>query len=417
MTTTARPAKGRRLRTAAVGVFVSAAAIVVQQAVYRAAFSPRHRTDFTVYTAAGRIFIEGGDVYSAVNERGWAFNGLPALAAAFAPFAVLDVAAGAGIFAILSIVLVVLALRAWTPLFPADARAAVLTAAALIVLGPFLSAVVRGQPSVPGLALAVLGLALHARGMPARGGLCLAAATVVKLFPIAWIVMLAFQGRGRTAAYGAGFLLLFLLLPAARSGFAGNFDALRRCAEVSRTADLPGSADPGRYAHTLDPRLDRNQSLETVLLRIALPAERLAIGDPAEMRLRTVARAGVVLWLIAALFLGRRLYAAGNPGFAAALLALPVIAASPVAWSHYFLGAAPTGAALGALLRGRSKKAALCGLSATILLPLLGHAWTPLKVYGATFFGGAAGWAVLVWILGRERSSTTAGGRPPGTEA
>lgn len=415
MTPTARPAAGRRVRAAAGCALVLAAAAIIGQTVYRAAYSPNHRTDFTVYTAAGRIFAEGGDVYSAVNERGWAFNGLPALAAAFTPFAALDVATGVGLFAFLSLVLVVFALRAWTPLFARESRTAVITAAVLMIFGPLLSAVVRGQPSVPGLSLAVLGLALHAQGKPARAGLCLAAASVVKLFPAAWIALLLFQGRGRTAAFGIGFLILFLLLPAVRLGFDGNLAALRRCAEVSRTADEPGDADPGRYAHTLDPRLDRNQGLEAVALRLALPPERLAVGDPAEARIRWIARGGAVVWLLFALFQSRRLLRSGRPGLAAAILATPVIAASPVAWSHYFLAAAPTAAALGGLLRGRFRTAAITGLLAAVVLPALGHVWTPLKAYGATFFGATAAWCALLWIASREVAGTASEDPRPGT--
>ena len=46
-----------------------------------------HRTDFTVYTAAGQAVQDGTDIYAARNLRGWAYVYPPPFAILMVPFA------------------------------------------------------------------------------------------------------------------------------------------------------------------------------------------------------------------------------------------------------------------------------------------------------------------------------------------
>ena len=52
--------------------------------------SPYHRTDFTVYTAAGRAVIDGSDLYKARNDRGWNYIYPPLFAIVMVPLAKLS---------------------------------------------------------------------------------------------------------------------------------------------------------------------------------------------------------------------------------------------------------------------------------------------------------------------------------------
>jgi hypothetical protein len=62
--------------------------------VYRAACSPDHRSDFTVYTAAGEAALTGADLYKAQNPRGLSYVYPPPFAILMVPFSVLPVSLG-----------------------------------------------------------------------------------------------------------------------------------------------------------------------------------------------------------------------------------------------------------------------------------------------------------------------------------
>ena len=49
-----------------------------------------HRTDFTVYSAAGRAVLDGTNIYEAHNVRDWYYMYLPVFSIAMVPFALLN---------------------------------------------------------------------------------------------------------------------------------------------------------------------------------------------------------------------------------------------------------------------------------------------------------------------------------------
>jgi alpha-1,2-mannosyltransferase len=398
-----------RRRAAWIAAGVVAVLVLVQQAVYRGAVSPRERSDYPVYEAAGRAFLAGEDVYAVVSERGWAFNGLPILAAATAPFSLLGRPLGLALFTLVSLAAFALAARSWMRLFPAERRRAALAGFLLTAAGPLLSAAVRGQPSVAGLSAAVLGLAAFAAGRARAAAIGFAAATAVKLFPVGYAALTVFADRGRTARLTGAVLVALLLLPAAVHGIDRNFLWLRRCVEVSTPPATRAQADPQRYEHTLDPRLSRNQSLEAVLLRNFCDDGDLDRGDGRAPAVRVAARGVAALWLLIAAVLGRRAARQGRTVEAAALWATPLVVACPVAWSHYFLVAAPVGAVAGALLGSpKARFPAALSLCCGILVPALGHALPWLKFAGITMLGSTAAWIFLLAALGRDRRGDAA---------
>ena len=62
--------------------------------VYRAAYSPDHRSDFTVYTAAGDAVLAGADLYKAQNPRGLSYVYPPPFAILMVPFSLLPLSLG-----------------------------------------------------------------------------------------------------------------------------------------------------------------------------------------------------------------------------------------------------------------------------------------------------------------------------------
>src|ERR1017187_10476184 len=62
--------------------------------VYRAAYSPDHRSEFTVYTAAGDAALAGVDLYKAQTPRGLSYVSPPPFAILMVPFSALPVSVG-----------------------------------------------------------------------------------------------------------------------------------------------------------------------------------------------------------------------------------------------------------------------------------------------------------------------------------
>lgn len=398
----------------------------------------RHRTDFTVYTAAAEALAHGEDPYDARSPRGWRYVYPPFLAVALAPLTHLPVPDAALVWYALSVAALAVAgvATAKTLGRPTPWVAAGL---ALALCAPFVGQCLqRGQVTTLLLASQVLAVVCLRRGRDATAGLLLAFGVAVRLTPLllAGMVGIAclrrFLAGERAAALRfpagllAGLLLAFVVVPALALGPARAREVTTRWLEVGRDVY---AAEPGHLAdldrdYGIDEHSPKNQGVRRVLATVtgwATDAEFTG-GRPAltEAQARGVdlgafAVAGVVA-LLAVVLGWTRLRDPASPAFRAAFAVgglLPVLV-TRYAWPVHYVLAFPVLAEAFAPGAGPRVRAAGVSFVLGLLLFVVGYASAPgfLRVpaeAGALALGAAAavGW------LASARPASLGGARGP----
>ena len=408
-TGTGRPDRaGRPLR---IGVCVALALLFLglgYSTLYRAAaLGGVERSDFTVYHAAGVAVLDGTNIYQAQNVRGWYYMYLPIFAVLMVPLAMLPKVAAAGVFYLLSVA--ALLHLAWLSAKLAGSSRPFWVAFATLALTawPWMSGLTRGQASVILSWLVVVSVASFLKnGRLGRwgGAFALALATLIRVFPGLlglWLVL----GRRWSAVFAcvvAG-LTLLLIIPSLLFGPRGNLDLVGQWVRtVALPTDNAAAEDNVRYGQMLDPRIDKNQSVQATLIRWLAPDEERGGADRREKlarRLATGVNAGLVLATLAAAFIaGRR-----RPGHVpaavvqAAAFCVLCLLVPPVSWVHnYSLMMLPLAVAVSRTWDGSTP------LRIALLLWLAGvvACFTDAGYRGGGFAIGALGvWVVLVLDL------------------
>jgi hypothetical protein len=301
--------------------------------VHRAAFARIERTDFTVYRAAGSAVLEGADIYRAHNSRGWAYVYPPPFAIVMAPFAKMSVFWGALIWYIISVSLfawaiVMAAKSAGGATVPKQGRWLLYVVPILLIAGWFVSAVTRGQASVVLSWLVIAAFYWHFRGRNVIGGLCLAGAILLKVFPALLLAYFVWRRRWQFAAVtlialSAG----SLLLPATVFGWQRNITYIHEWAAAVAKPVLSDEATREQSylnEQLLDPQKPRNQSLMAVIWRLTRSGWA-----------REMAMALAVLMALATAWVARRARDDIESLVASAAIAW-VLLVPPVSESHYF---------------------------------------------------------------------------------
>jgi len=188
----ARPRRPRRRRQLAAIAFLIVGLLTwgwLHVAPKAAVIEPhrKHRTDFTVYTAAARAVLSGEDIYSARNVRGWPYLYPPAFAILMTPFASLPPKIASYLWFLIS--LSMWAASGWligrtlppdTPGVPKEAAAWAMAYAAICAL----DTLGRGQVNLLVLLMACLMLYALSRRRDVLAGLALATAACIKVMPI-----------------------------------------------------------------------------------------------------------------------------------------------------------------------------------------------------------------------------------------
>jgi hypothetical protein len=273
---------GRCFFLALTAIFILA---VGYRAIYSVAWNDIQRTDFTVYSAAGQAVLDGTDIYAAQNVRGWLYVYPPPFAILMTPFAKLSLAWGSGLWYLISL----LGLASAAVMAVKLAREAVSPAAGaidtwtlyeapLFLASPWLiSGLIRSQASEFMVWLMIASIYCWRRGRPVLGGMSLAAAALMKAFPIALLAYFAWQRQWRF--FGAFFAFLLvggLVLPALVYGWQQNLDYWNQWGHIVAGPAL--SANDSRegnilYAQLLNSLKPRNQSLEALLLTLKTPPQ------------------------------------------------------------------------------------------------------------------------------------------------
>lgn len=301
------------------------AVVLLAVALDRALWHETPKTDFTVYSAAGRALLDGADPYDVANVRGWRYVYPPAFALLLAPVAALPAPLAVALFAMVSIAAAFHAVRLSHALSP-DAST---TAWATLLLAPaIVSGIARGQASV--LVAWLVTAALHdgLKDRPLRAGLAVAAATALKLMPLPVAVLFVARRQGRAlAALGFGLFALLAVLPASILGPARAAELSRRwilsVAVPALDAGGTRAASP-LFEQLLDPGKPRNQSTEAVLTRWT--------GSGGWAGASRAAGIGAALLLLAGACAWRGRASAASLASAAVCFALLF---SPIAETHY----------------------------------------------------------------------------------
>jgi hypothetical protein len=402
-----------------------------------------HRTDLTVFTAAGAAFFTDQDPYSLENPRGWKYPYPPLFALAMAPLSFLPSTWQAVAWFLFS---VALAYGSWhecvlvsrslgydvriTRLNASPARWIGMAAIVAVSL-PALNCLQRGQVGILKLYFLLLGfrLMLEARGWfrAFLGAAVFSLPTAVKVTPILPLCLVTFMfalSKGlerprppsvrRAAAYplGACFgLVLFLfLLPAALIGWNKNIEHLQTWYE--RVATMAVHVDPRGQVDS--PYTPRNQSLANATHRLVNWTTYLTQRGPndpllhrdlpllitpvdeagVELLLNCLKLLTVVLALAVSIVVGIRGDRLGQAAaFGIATAATLIV--SPVSRGHYFVLLLPALLWVPCWLK-RHGFPRMCGLSSAVV-PVL--SWLHYVALGWAGQVGLLGLGTTCWFL------------------
>ena len=374
-----------------------------------------HRTDFTVYQAAGQAVLDGSNIYSAHNRRDWYFMYLPIFATAMVPFALLDPFYGSLIWYLLSVLMFAHTLKVSTRLarrtFPysrlQDRWVVLLTL--LLVLWPAASAIARGQASILVTYLVILAVLFHLQRKHWLAGFFLAGSIVIKAFPVLLLVYFLAKGRFKVVKTTTAFLALFvLILPAAVFGVRGNTALLQQwLATVALPTTTPEFfREDIRYPQLIDPRVAKNQSIQAVTIRHLAGATAESAIALRETVARRIALAINLALLMAAAWLCLRRRSREDPTHVVSecsLVMLLMLLLSPVSWvQNYILLTLPLAVSVAAATDKAGQRSSLgfrVALVSYFAANILSLIVPSLFTLGAFLFGAAAIWMSFAWKL------------------
>jgi hypothetical protein len=380
--------------------------------VYRTAWNDIERTDFTVYTAVGQAVLDGTDIYQAHNARGWFYVYPPTFSIFMPLFTKLPLAWGSGLWYLLSLLAVASAsfmslklARAARPNLTGTNDSWILCEIPFLLASPWLvSGLMRCQASEFMVWLMIAAVYFSFRGRPVLGGMSLAAAVLIKAFPLALLAYFVLQRQWRlVGACFFGLLLGGLILPAAVFGWQKNLDYWATWGgHVAGPAVIANQADPGKlFEQLLDAKKPRNQSLESLLLTLDTPQERVKplLG-------------GMALAMLAAMAWGLR----GACGQRQLLLISAFLCwdllIPPISETHYFGLLLLPLAMLTAIALDRSERAPRRWALAVLILVFVVTLWTNLdkamEMYRLLCWTTLAVWACLLGLAFRSEKTAAA---------
>jgi hypothetical protein len=201
--------------------------------------------DFEVYWTAGARALAAAPLYRE-DDGHYQFKYLPAFAVIAAPMALAPLpAAKAAWFAasaLLMMALLGLSLKAMPPLRRPAALLLVLTFLAMAKF--YAHELVLGQVNLLFGVLVALAIVWLRAGREAAAGLLFALAVVVKPYAVIFLPWLATQRDRRACATMTAALVVLLLLPAARYGWAGNLRLLGEWWHTVAATTAPNLTNP-----------------------------------------------------------------------------------------------------------------------------------------------------------------------------
>jgi alpha-1,2-mannosyltransferase len=371
--------------------------------VYRAAYSPDHRSDFTVYTAAGNAVLAGADLYDAQNPRGLSYVYPPPFAILMVPFSVLPVSLGTLAWCVLSVLLTFWSLRMCVILVRQERRfdgdtfwLAVL--AAVLVLPWFIQGTAEGQASLLMSWLVVAALYWQTNNRPIPGAACLAGAILVKAFPVVLLAYFVYRKKwGFVVATLTLVALGAIVPPAVVFGWNKTLTYWREW-----TADVAGPSLGNEQqrrespvdGQLLSPYKVRSQTLEAVCWRLT--------GTP---HAREIAVSASVAMLLIIGFIGWRSQPQSESLIVSSVLVWMILAA-PLSEFHYLLVLLLPMVAMVFVAAhepdGATRRLVRVTLAMFAVAELLTVAFVPLQQVGLLCWAMIGLWGVLLTVVVRQ---------------
>ena len=338
-----------------------------------------YRIDIDVYRMGGRAWLDGRPLYAdgtIFRTRGGPdlpFTYPPLAAVAFAPFALLSLAAASVaitlttlVLLIASTVIVLTRLDVWPQTSPGRARrwdrvtaepawlrrcwlAVAIVAPAVIYLEPIRSNFDFGQINVVLMTLVIADCV--PRRTPWPRGMLLGVAIALKLTPAVFLLYFLLRRDTRTLLVTATSAVVATL-----AGFALAWrDSMQYWTETVHNTDRIGTAT-----------LNTNQNIAGALARLGLgEGERFVLWT-----LACFAVLGLTVWAV------RRMLQADQPVLALICVAMFGLVVSPVSWSHHWVWALPTVLVI-SVVAIRQRNVALGPVAAAGIALMV---WTPIPL-------------------------------------
>ena len=192
----------RLLAILVLGLFIGLAVVTT----YRAIYAESHRSDFTVFIAAGQAVQAGTDIYAAHNPRGWLYVYPPPFALICAVLAWMPVGVSAVLWYLMSLFwlmwslhLCVTTIAGKTP--PGENRFWLYFLPFLMIIPAFIQNAAEGQTSILMLWLVTGAICWKLEGKEVRAAFCLAGAILLKFFPAALLAYYLWRRQWRFVAW------------------------------------------------------------------------------------------------------------------------------------------------------------------------------------------------------------------------
>lgn len=395
----------RKVLLAALILFVTLFGVSV---LLRGAVGKPYRTDVTVFLRAAQAVELRQDIYDAKTERQWNYVYLPLLAVLLRPVAHWPLWVVVPAWYLISMAMLagtVICTARLSARGPHVYRAAIL---ALVLSSPaMLNTVSRGQLGVLSLFFAILAFVLYHRQRCFLAGFLLGFAIVLKISPILFLLGFFFLERAWRVLAGVlfGFILFIFLIPSAVVGWEHNLEYLRTWFEAMRLATSQFAQQSQLWAQLLDPYSEDNQSVYSVLLRLAGPArDQFVAGSDTAVRLFSRVFGGVLLLMLSGMMCLRAVKKMKTGRFIEyALFPMVMLYASPVSEDHhytviYLMFAAAFYFIADTDLNPSVRRAVEIAMWVCTASVLLGMIFDPLNFGGAMLWGTMVLWLTLFFV-------------------
>jgi hypothetical protein len=302
---------------------------------------PPRRTDLTVFLSAAEAIKSGANIYIITNDRGWHYVYMPLLAVLLTPFTRLPLLLNTFLWYMLSVVAlcgtVLLSARLAQDRLK-GMRAAVM--AMIFCIPPLVESLTRGQTGVMFIFLAIAILYLYTRGRVVWAGVLLAFSVVLKVSPLALLVVFFLVKREwkTLAAALLGIFFFAWALPSIVIGADRNWLLLKEWS-YSMTHAISGAGNESRiWTELVNPLAHDNQSLYAVFTRWACPTETV-LATHNDFWIRWGVRIFGVLALSIIAFISRRGKSQSSPKrvmIEYSLFLILMLLVSPVSETHHY---------------------------------------------------------------------------------
>lgn len=271
-----------KYKTALLWLFWLTFIVVGYWTVYRAAWNDVERTDYTVYLAAGQAVLDDSDIYKVQNAQGWNYVYPPPFALLLTFFASVPKAVGALVWYLLSVFCIVsgsvMSVKMLGMCLNNKHKTYLLYAVPLLSLASILvGGTMRSQASEFMIALTIAVFYFYFQGRLMWAGVSLAAAILIKVFPVTLLAYFVIRRQWRLLGYTfAGLFVMGILLPSLFWGGQKNIDYIMEWVNIVAGPVLHSNTERANtsdlYIQLLDTQKPRNQSIEALLLSLNMPA-------------------------------------------------------------------------------------------------------------------------------------------------